>query len=127
MAQVPGLQALLVNCCSPAAVAAALPVLRAAAPSTGVLVGGYANGFQTTTSEWLAGGTSSESIRSLPEEEYDSEGLILPSAYAQHAQQWVARGAGIVGGCCGVSPRHIARIAQALSLATAEAGGGGEA
>lgn len=116
VAQLPGLQVLLVNCCSPAAVTAALPVLRAAAPGPGVLVGGYANGFATPTSEWLAGGSSSDAPACLPPEEYDSEGLILPEAYAAHAKRWVAAGAAVVGGCCGVGPAHIAAVAEGLGL-----------
>jgi S-methylmethionine-dependent homocysteine/selenocysteine methylase len=55
VAQLPGLAALLVNCSCPQAVGAALPVLAAAAPP-GVLVGGYANGFKTTTSGGAAAG-----------------------------------------------------------------------
>ena len=49
MAELPGLEAVLVNCCSPQAVTAALPVLQAAAPP-GVRIGGYANGFRVSTS-----------------------------------------------------------------------------
>ena len=49
MAELPGLEAVLVNCCSPQAVTAALPVLQGAAPP-GVRIGGYANGFRLSTS-----------------------------------------------------------------------------
>jgi len=86
--ELPGLEAILVNCCSPQmriegwllryggksgpcnqaalgahtaalllalqAVTAALPSLKAAAPP-GVRIGGYANGFQTTTSGVCSG------------------------------------------------------------------------
>jgi S-methylmethionine-dependent homocysteine/selenocysteine methylase len=27
---------------------------------------------------------------------------------------WVERGASVVGGCCGITPQHIAALAQAL-------------
>ena len=110
VSQLPGLQALLVNCCSPQAVAAALPRLQRCAPS-GVRIGGYANGFATTTSQWLAGsGVAPEAGLHIvpPAEEYDSEGIILPDNYARHAAHWRALGASIVGGCCGVGPQHIA-------------------
>jgi len=30
------------------------------------------------------------------------------------ARDWVARGAGIVGGCCGIGPEHIAELRAAL-------------
>lgn len=115
VAELPGLEGVLVNCCSPQAVTAALPILAAAAPP-GVRIGGYANGFKTTTSEWLAGGSSSSAAGAElpPPEEYDSDGLILPEAYARHAQSWVAAGASLVGGCCGIGPEHIAMVRQQL-------------
>ncbi|KAL4427472.1 hypothetical protein ABPG77_000761 [Micractinium sp. CCAP 211/92] len=122
VAELPGLEAVLVNCCCPQAAAAALPVLSAAAPPH-VRVGCYANGFSTTTSEWLASGSSSSSKACrLPADEYDADGLILPGAYAQHALRWVEAGASIVGGCCGVGPQHIAAVKQRLGQAPASDG-----
>eukprot|EP00242_Pyramimonas_sp_CCMP2087_P012747 CAMPEP_0198199792 /NCGR_PEP_ID=MMETSP1445-20131203/2953_1 /TAXON_ID=36898 /ORGANISM="Pyramimonas sp., Strain CCMP2087" /LENGTH=301 /DNA_ID=CAMNT_0043869687 /DNA_START=135 /DNA_END=1037 /DNA_ORIENTATION=+ len=52
--------AVLLNCCAPQAVTAALSPLKAAlhtckALAPGVSIGGYANGFRSTTSEWLNG------------------------------------------------------------------------
>ena len=164
VAQLPGLDGLLVNCSSPAAVAAALPVLKAAAPP-GVRLGGYANAFKTTTSggagrgavgecaaatrccrispialaasapphaapDWLAGGSrpgpssaaAAQPLLPPPAEEYDTaSGLILPEAYARHAQRWVQLGAGVVGGCCGVGPAHIAAIRRMLDSQTGAA------
>jgi S-methylmethionine-dependent homocysteine/selenocysteine methylase len=55
---VPHLQALLLNCSSPAAVTEGLRILRDLAPE-GVTTGAYANGFQVTTSQWLGGGEPS--------------------------------------------------------------------
>lgn len=111
--ELPGVEAVLVNCCAPQAVAAALPVVQKAVPA-GVRIGGYANGFVKTTSEWLAEqggpGEAEAPVQPVPSE-YDSEGIILPEAYAAHAQQWVEGGAAIVGGCCGVGPQHIAALA----------------
>ncbi|KAI3429263.1 hypothetical protein D9Q98_005360 [Chlorella vulgaris] len=121
VAEFPGLEAVLVNCCSPPAVAAALPVLQEAAPP-GVMVGGFANGFATSTSEWLAGGNSSRDPEALPAEEYDADGLILPEAYARHAARWVELGASIVGGCCGVGPAHIELIRRQLQAGASEQG-----
>ncbi len=37
-----------------------------------------------------------------------------PNAMADYAQRFVALGAGIVGGCCGSTPEHIAAIAGAV-------------
>ncbi|GBF99997.1 hypothetical protein Rsub_12724 [Raphidocelis subcapitata] len=116
----PHLRALLLNCCAPGAVAAALPALRAAAPPA-VRVGAYANGFRTTTSEWLAGGGGGgggggdgAARLELDPREYDAQGLITPEAYARHAVAWARAGASVVGGCCGVGPAHIAAVAAAL-------------
>ena len=37
-----------------------------------------------------------------------------PALYADHEMGWVDAGATIVGGCCEVSPAHIAEIARRL-------------
>jgi S-methylmethionine-dependent homocysteine/selenocysteine methylase len=37
-----------------------------------------------------------------------------PAAFAADAQQWIARGACVVGGCCGTTPAHIAAIVGVL-------------
>ncbi|GBG25273.1 Homocysteine S-methyltransferase 1 [Hondaea fermentalgiana] len=37
---------------------------------------------------------------------------ITPEFYAEYAKQWIAAGASIVGGCCGIGPAHIAQIAK---------------
>lgn len=114
VAELPGLEAVLVNCCAPRAATAALPTLRAAAPA-GCRVGAYANGFQVPTGEWLAGGSGSRAPLCMPAEEYDGAGVITPEAYAAHTARWVGpHGAGVVGGCCGVGPRHIAALRALL-------------
>lgn len=104
----------LVNCCSPAAVGAAMPILASAVPDGCCKFGGYANGFKQTTSEWLlnVGASQISGASSNPPVEYDTEGIILPSAYAGHARQWVAEGASVVGGCCGIGPAHIAELVK---------------
>jgi Homocysteine/selenocysteine methylase (S-methylmethionine-dependent) len=35
-----------------------------------------------------------------------------PEAYADFADQWVAMGASIIGGCCEIGPEHIAELAR---------------
>jgi S-methylmethionine-dependent homocysteine/selenocysteine methylase len=37
---------------------------------------------------------------------------ITPTAFAEHASEWAACGAAIVGGCCGIGPEHIAELAR---------------
>jgi len=39
---------------------------------------------------------------------------VLPAAYAQRAQQWLAQNAVIIGGCCGTTPEHIAALKAVL-------------
>lgn len=77
--------------------------------------GGYANGFKTTTSEWLDQG-SSEPYIDLPEDDYDNvNGIIFPDVYAhKYVEKWIHMGATIVGGCCGTTPLHIKSIAEVL-------------
>mmetsp|Transcript_23412 Transcript_23412/g.64956 ORF Transcript_23412/g.64956 Transcript_23412/m.64956 type:complete len:318 (+) Transcript_23412:108-1061(+) len=105
-------EALLLNCSSPEAITAGLSVLRGCAPES-VLIGGYGNGFETTTSEWLAGGKNDVAAARTAED--FKGGIITEKAYAAHALQWVNLGANIVGGCCGVGPSHINAVADALA------------
>ena len=35
---------------------------------------------------------------------------VSPQVYAEWARDWVASGAQIVGGCCGIGPEHIAEL-----------------
>ena len=37
-----------------------------------------------------------------------------PDTLAEHVRRYADRGAGIVGGCCGTTPAHVAAIARAL-------------
>ena len=39
------------------------------------------------------------------------EDIIPPADFAAYATQWSAAGVQIIGGCCGLSPDHIAAIA----------------
>lgn len=97
------IEAVLVNCCPPENITAAMPELTNLAPS--IKVGGYANGFQKIPEKW--------SIR---------DGLAVlgqrrdldPDTYATHVQQWIDTGATIVGGCCETTPAHIQKIAEKL-------------
>lgn len=75
----------------------------------------YANGFQTTTDQWLSraapfplGGGGGAPVTDAAE--YDEQGNITPAAYAAHARRWVDAGASVVGGCCGTSPQHIREL-----------------
>lgn len=37
---------------------------------------------------------------------------ILPDKYFKEAKSWIANGARIIGGCCGIGPEHIAKISK---------------
>ncbi len=94
------LDACVINCSQPEVVSSALPLLK----TLGCPFGAYANGF-TTVAPLKPGGT----VKDL-KERVD----LSPEVYAQHALDWIQAGATIVGGCCEISPQHIAHLHQAL-------------
>ena len=40
---------------------------------------------------------------------------IAPADFARRGREWVAEGAGVVGGCCGTGPEHIAALTAAFA------------
>jgi homocysteine S-methyltransferase len=42
--------------------------------------------------------------------------VLSPEGYAARASAWLARGALIVGGCCGTTPDHISALARLSSV-----------
>lgn len=89
--------AFLFNCCSTEAVSAALPAFAAASDRP---LGAYSN-----------------PVRMEPpggEPESDPRRPISPEEYAEVAAEWVALGAGIIGGCCDTSPAYTARLCDRL-------------
>ena len=95
-----GVDGLCVNCSFPEAVDIALPLLAA----SGLRFGGYANGF--TSIEGLAPGTTVDNLEARQD--------LPPAAYARHALGWAEAGATIIGGCCEISPGHIAFLHKSL-------------
>ncbi len=91
----------LVNCCAPESIDAAMAELVAL--DRGV-VGGYANTFRPVPADWVLDGDK------------PGDGLLPtrddlgPEHYAGHAQNWLAAGARVIGGCCGTGPAHIAQL-----------------
>ena len=55
-------------------------------------------------------GTAAEANAHLHEIRPD----LTPAAYLGWARDWIASGADIVGGCCGIGPEHIAALRAAL-------------
>jgi homocysteine S-methyltransferase len=100
-----GAAAVLINCSTPEAIPAALDILRGA----GLPFGAYANGFEQISDGFLEDAPTVDAL-SLRRD-------FTPELYANHVMGWVGQGATIVGGCCEVSPAHIAEIAARLRAA----------
>jgi S-methylmethionine-dependent homocysteine/selenocysteine methylase len=89
-----GVSALLINCLPPDHVPGMLPWLR---DFTDLPLGVYPNLGYYTEAGWR----------------FDPH--LGPAEYAQRAREWREEGAQIVGGCCGVTPEHIAAARRALA------------
>ena len=102
-----GADTILFNCCQAETIAGAIEI--AATLATGVAaVGGYANRFSTSSSRSSAGGGANQSLDAF-RDDLDIE------TYGQFVQRWLDAGATVVGGCCGIEPAHIARIASLVT------------
>ena len=97
--------AVLLNWSPPEAISKVLPQLVSMCD---LPVGAYANAFTPIPRLWDFHGD-----QSIPPSRTD----VTPKAYADHAANWLAMGARIVGGCCEVGPAHMARIHNALRQA----------
>lgn len=93
--------AILFNCSHPEVMEGALAVARRtlADLGTGLPLGVYANAFVDSQGDSEA----NESVSDLRRE-------LTPDRYAEFAESWVARGATLIGGCCGIGPAHIAAL-----------------
>ena len=69
------------------------------------LIGVYANAFPLADDKYEGANATLHQLRQD----------ITPDAYADYAERWVAAGAGIIGGCCGISPLHIKCLKDRLS------------
>ena len=95
--------AVLINCSAPEAVTKGLSVIS----QLDKPFGGYANGFVQITEDFLKSKPTVDTLTARHD--------MGPRAYAGYVMEWVAAGATIVGGCCEVSPAHIAEIASRLT------------
>lgn len=98
-------QAVLLNCSTPEAISAGLPVLS----ETGLPFGAYANGFTKISDGFKADFPTVDALEQRTD--------LTPQAYADFALSWVDQGATIIGGCCEVGPAHISEIAARLKAA----------
>ncbi|MFT0179345.1 homocysteine S-methyltransferase family protein [Pseudomonas benzopyrenica] len=94
-----GAGALLFNCSQPEVMAAALDTARTTFAAAGVEIpfGAYANAFPPQPEE----ATANDGLDPLRPD-------LDPPGYLSFAQDWQARGASLIGGCCGIGPEHIA-------------------
>lgn len=97
-----GAAAVLFNCCQAETITVAIEAAYAQVGSGGALVGGYANRFVDSHAE---DGEANEQLAMFRDD-------LDPSSYSEFVSRWVDAGAAIVGGCCGMQPEHIARIAE---------------
>ncbi|MBY4891420.1 homocysteine S-methyltransferase family protein [Rhodobacteraceae bacterium N5(2021)] len=98
-----GAAALLANCSVPEVMPDALEILSRA----GLPFGAYANGFTEISAGFLGDAPTVDALTSRTD--------MGPEAYADHVMGWIDQGATIVGGCCEVSPAHIAEIARRVN------------
>ena len=103
LAQKLGAAALLFNCSAPEVMEDAVVRARAAMGTDAIEIGVYANGFAHSDTEVPANG----GLR-------DIRADLDPPRYLEWARKWVAAGATMVGGCCGIGPQHIQALAGGL-------------
>lgn len=100
-----GAAAILFNCSQPEVMAGAIEAAERAISGAGLRlrIGVYANAFPPQPEDAAA----NEGVSVL-------RGDLDPAAYLRFARDWVAHGATIVGGCCGIGPEHIAALRSAF-------------
>ena len=100
-----GADAVLFNCCQAETITAALAITRATLDdlgATNVQTGGYANRFTAAHSADTPANAGLATFR----DDLD------PDSYGAFVEAWIASGATLVGGCCGMEPDHIAHLAR---------------
>lgn len=94
-----GAASLLFNCSQPEVMEAAVREACAALGDSAIRIGVYANAFSTEADDVEANETL-----------HDIRADLDPPAYCLWSKKWIAAGASIVGGCCGIAPEHISRL-----------------
>ena len=95
------LHGILINCSEPEIITQHIAELA----QFDIPFGAYGNGFVSV--EPLAHGQSVSKLEARED--------LSPAKYADHVEDWISRGATIVGGCCEISPSHIREIKNRLS------------
>ena len=99
-----GAKAVLFNCSQPEVMEAAVVAAKQAIAGGSVDIGVYANAFPAQSKK----ATANAVILDIRED-------LDPLSYVGWAQRWVDQGASMVGGCCGISPQHIAKLAETFA------------
>ena len=102
-------QAILFNCSMPEVMAAAVIETRDTLQTLGraLPIGVYANAFTARGQDGAANDVLSQ-VRSD----------VTPMAYADWTDAWIAAGATLIGGCCGIGADHIDLLRQRYKTAT---------
>jgi S-methylmethionine-dependent homocysteine/selenocysteine methylase len=96
-------KAVLFNCSAPEVMENAVQRAKATLGSEAIGIGVYANAF-------AHGEEQVDANAGLREIRADLD----PPRYLGWAQKWVASGATLVGGCCGIGPEHISALSEGL-------------
>lgn len=99
-----GVKAVLFNCCQPEVIEQAIQVAKSVIGEQEIQIGAYANAFPPQPKD----ATANDGLDEIRQD-------LDPNAYLAWAKKWVAAGATIVGGCCGITPAHIRVLAQNLN------------
>ena len=99
-----GATAVMFNCAPAELISAAIPI-AVATVGNGAHVGGYANRFEASP---IPLGTANTSLSEFRDD-------LDPASYCTFISQWLDDGATIVGGCCGMTPEHIAAISTMVA------------
>nr|WP_314494266.1 homocysteine S-methyltransferase family protein [uncultured Pseudomonas sp.] len=96
-----GVQTLLFNCSQPEVIGAAIDAAKAVFERLGadIAIGAYANAFPPQPKD----ATANDGLDELRDD-------LDPPGYLRWTQNWRARGASLLGGCCGIGPEHIAQL-----------------
>jgi S-methylmethionine-dependent homocysteine/selenocysteine methylase len=94
-----GAAGLLFNCSQPEVMEPALVAARAATGGS-LPLGVYANAFPPQRTDAAA---NEDLLEIRPD--------LTPERYLDFGRAWVAAGATMVGGCCGIGPEHVAALA----------------
>ncbi len=99
-----GATTVMFNCAPAELISAAIPI-AVATVGNDAQVGGYANRFKASP---VPLGTANSHLSEFRDD-------LDPASYCTFVSQWIDDGATIIGGCCGMTPDHIAAISELVA------------